>query len=131
MSAAQADGEGFGLVRHREQMYVIAHEAISKDSKQSLRTVGLEALQVGAAISIREENALLVNAALCDMVRPSDGDRTRKSTHLLGKWTGELICLFVPCLSVPEVPEVPKSPDLSWCCRGIRGQRYVAGSCLS
>ena len=52
---------------------MIAHEAISKDAKASLRRVGLEAVEIGVAVGIGEENPLLVNATLHDVVCRSNG----------------------------------------------------------
>jgi hypothetical protein len=61
---------------------------------------------------------LLVNATLRDVMRRSKGDGARKSGHLLEKWRGRPISLFVPYLSVPEVPE---GNDSSTMRRRLRG----------
>jgi hypothetical protein len=103
MSAAQRYGEGLRLLWCRDEVDMVAHQAISENAKASLRAVGLEAIQICATVGIGEENALLVDAALRDVVRHAHGDGTRKSAHLLTEWCVDLICLFVPCLSVPEV----------------------------
>ena len=73
MSAAQRHGEGLRLVGDRHEVDMIAHEAISKDAKASLRRVGLEAVEIGVAVGIGEENPLLVNATLHDVVCRSNG----------------------------------------------------------
>src|SRR6185312_12119644 len=104
MSTAQSHGEGLRLFGNRHEVDMIAHEAISKNAKASLRGVGLEAVEIGVAVGIREENPLLVNAALCDVVRRTKGNSARKSGHLLEMWRRGPISLFVPYLSVPEVP---------------------------
>jgi len=44
MSAAQGYAEGLRLIGNRHKMDMIAHEAISKNAKASLRGVGLEAI---------------------------------------------------------------------------------------
>jgi hypothetical protein len=103
MSAAQGRGEGLRLFGDRHEVDMIAHEAISKNAKASLRGVGLEAIEVGTTVGIREEHPLLVNATLRDVVRRPEGDGTWKSGHLLEKWPRRPISLFVPYLSVPEV----------------------------
>jgi hypothetical protein len=46
---------------------MIAHEAISKNAKASLRGVVLEAIEVGTTAGIGEEHTLLVNATLRDV----------------------------------------------------------------
>jgi hypothetical protein len=104
VSAAQSHGEGLRLFGNRHKMDMIAHEAISKNAKASLRGVGLQAIEIGVAVGIGEENPLLVNATLRDVVRRSNGDGARKSGHLLEKCRRRPISLFVPYLSVPEVP---------------------------
>jgi hypothetical protein len=76
----------------------------------------LQAIEIGVAVGIGEENPLLVNATLRDVVRRSEGDGTWKSGHLLEKWRRRPISLFVPYLSVPEVPprSSPKFPLMGW-----------------
>jgi len=78
----------------------------------------LEAVEIGVAVGIREENPLLVNATLRDVVRRPEGDGTWESGHLLEKWPRRPISLFVPYLSVPEVPE---GNDSSTMRRRLRG----------
>ena len=104
MSAAQGHGEGLRLIGDRHEVDMIAHEAISKNAKPRLRGVGFKAIEVGTTVGIREEHPLLVNAALRDVVRRPEGDGASKSGHLLEKWRRRPISLFVPYLSVPEVP---------------------------
>jgi len=86
---------------------MIAHEAISKDAKASLRRVGLEAVEIGAAVGIGEENPLLVNAALRDVVRRSHGDGARKSGHLLESGAGGR---FLSSYHISPSPKFPKFP---------------------
>ena len=95
---------------------LIAHEAISKDAKASLRRVGLEAVEIGVAVGIGEENPLLVNAALRDVVRRSHGDGARKSGHLLksgvrGRFLSSYHISPSP-KSPPKSPEVPRSSEV-------------------
>jgi hypothetical protein len=108
MSAAQGRSEGLRLFADRYEADMIAHEAVSKNAKATLRGVGFKAIEVGTTAGIHEEHTLLVNAALRDVVRRPEGDGTSKSAHLPEKWRERPISHFVPYLSVPEVPEVSR-----------------------
>jgi hypothetical protein len=112
VSAAQGYAEGLRLIGNRHKMDMIAHEAISKNAKASLRGVGLQAIEIGVTVGIGEENPLLVNAALGDMVCHAKGNGTRKSGHLLKSGAGGRFLSsyhISPSPKSPEVPEVPKS----------------------
>jgi hypothetical protein len=75
--------ERLRLLGYRHKVNMVAHQAISQNSETRLCAVGLETSQIGAAIGIREKDALLVHAALRDMVCHANGDSARKSAHLL------------------------------------------------
>jgi hypothetical protein len=109
MSAAQGHSEGKSLIRDRHEVDMIAHQAISKNAKTSLRTVRLEAVEIGATVSVREENTLLVNTALRDMVRHSNGDCARKSGHLL---KSGVRVRFLSSYHISPSPKSPKSPEV-------------------
>ena len=100
---------------------MIAHEAISKDAKASLRRVGLEAVEIGVAVGIGEENPLLVNAALRDVVRRSHGDGARKSGHLLESGAGGR---FLSSYHISPSPKFRKGMTLQQCAAG-----YVDEAC--
>jgi len=50
-----------------------------------LHTVALETIETGMTAAVGEEDTLLINAGLHDVVRRSNGDGTRESSHLLEK----------------------------------------------
>ena len=64
----------------------------------------MQTIEIGVAVGIDEENQLLVNATLRDVVLHSNGDGAWESGVLLEKCRMRPISLFVPYLSVPEVP---------------------------
>jgi len=101
VGTAQSDGHGGGLVRDDDQMDVIGHQAIGENAQPGLFTVGLETVQIRLAVGVGEEDALVVDAALSDMMRHTYGHGARETGHMLGKWSAERISLPGPYLSVP------------------------------
>jgi len=64
-------------------MNVVGHQTIRENSQAGLLRVGLETVEVGMAVRVGEEDALVVHAALGDVMRYTNSYRTRKSSHLL------------------------------------------------
>jgi hypothetical protein len=114
--AAQSHGERLWLLGYRHKVNMVTHQAISQNSETRLCAVGLETSQIGAAIGIREKDALLVHPALRDIVCHSNGDSARKSAHLLDMcFVGWFLSSYhsspSPKFPRPEVPEVPRACD--------------------
>jgi hypothetical protein len=101
VGAAQGDGQGRGFVRDGDQVHVIGHQAIGEDAQARLLGVGLKAVEISVAVGVSEEDALLVDAALGDVMRHSHGYGARESSHMLRKWSAERISLRGSYLSVP------------------------------
>jgi hypothetical protein len=101
VSAAQSDGQGGGLIWDGYQMNVIGHQTIGKDTQAGLCRVCLQTVKIRKAVRVGEEDALVVDAALGDVMRQTDGHGASESCHMLNKWRQERISLLGPYLSVP------------------------------
>jgi hypothetical protein len=66
---------------HRHQVNVIAHQAVGQNAYPGLRAIRLQTLEIRAIMGVREKHLLLVNTALCDMVRHSNRHGAGKSSH--------------------------------------------------
>jgi len=64
MGAAQADCKGVLLFRHRYQVDVVWHQAVSENCNAGLTAVLSEQIEVDAAVSLGVEDDLTVGSAL-------------------------------------------------------------------
>lgn len=81
MGAAHGDRERGRFGRRGDKVYVIVHQAVSKNSEAGLFRVGGEHVEIRATISVGEENALAIYAALGDVVRAANGHGAGKTSH--------------------------------------------------
>jgi hypothetical protein len=70
-----------GFHGHCDEVYMIAHEAISPDLHSVLGAIGFEPIEVKNTIRIRLENALAVIAPLGNVVRKARSDSSGDPWH--------------------------------------------------
>ena len=75
MRAAQADGQGLLLFRHRNQVYVVAHQALSENIDSALTAILSVQIVLDAAVSLGVEDDLVVGSALGDVMGRSGQDQ--------------------------------------------------------
>ena len=83
MRSAEADGQGVLLFRHRNQVYVIAHQALSENTDSGLMAVLLQQIQIDAAVSLGMKNNLSISSALGDVMGKSGQNAPGCSRHTL------------------------------------------------
>jgi hypothetical protein len=83
MRSAEADGQGVLLFRHRNQVYVIAHQAVSENADSGLMAILLQQIQIDAAVSLGVEDDLPVGSALGDVMGKSGQNAPGCSRHTL------------------------------------------------
>ena len=83
MRSAEADGQGVLLFRHRNQVYVIAHQAVSENTDSGLMAVLLQQTQIDAAVSLGMKNNLSISSALGNVMGKSGQNAPGCSRHTL------------------------------------------------
>ena len=71
MRSAQADGKGVLLFRHRNQVYVVAHQALSENTDSSLMAILFQQIQIDSAVSLRVKHNLSIGPTLGDVMGKS------------------------------------------------------------
>ena len=105
--AAQGGRQRAGLIRNRNrhQVDVVVHQAESENPCACLSRVGREPLEVRAAVGVSEKHALMVDAALGNVVRYSDCNGAGKPRHTLRK---------CPCAGDFSLRTIAPSLEVPW-----------------
>jgi hypothetical protein len=74
VNAAQYNRERLGLLRNRNQVDVIAHQAVSEDADTAEIAVHLQQFELDLAAAARIENDLAIGSALGNVVRHTGRD---------------------------------------------------------
>lgn len=82
MGSAERNSKRIRLIRDRDQMNMIRHQAISEDAEVRLAGRGAEPIEIDLAIGVSEEDRLAVGSALGNVMGKTDGDGSGKSWHL-------------------------------------------------
>ena len=81
--ATECNRQRARLLRDRDQVDMVVHQAVSKNPSPCLRRIGRKPFEVRAAIPVREKDTLVVDAALSNMVCYSDRNGAREPRHML------------------------------------------------
>ena len=84
MRPAQTDRQIFSLFRHSYKVYVIAHQAVSKNPHAAFATVFFEQIEIDAAVIERMENGLTIRSTLSDVMRKAGDDAAGSPWHTPG-----------------------------------------------
>ena len=81
MGAPECPRQRILALGHGEEVYVVAHQAITQNPGVVTRGVAAQQFQVMTVVFGREEDGSAIVAALSDMVRHTGNDHARTARH--------------------------------------------------